>query len=32
MLNLHDFVHEQKGKQEENVISLFVKGLKIKHH
>ncbi len=30
MLNLHDFVHEQKGKQEENVISLFVKGLKNK--
>tara|TARA_Y100000287_G_scaffold91044_1_gene72517 strand:- start:98 stop:1153 length:1056 start_codon:yes stop_codon:yes gene_type:complete len=30
MLNFHDFVHEQKSKQEENIINLFVKNLKSK--
>jgi len=30
MLNFHDFVHEHKNKQEENVISLFVNDLKNK--
>jgi len=30
MLNFHDFVHEQKDKKEENIINLFVKGLKNK--
>lgn len=28
MLNFHNFVHEQKDKKEENVISLFAKDLK----
>ena len=30
MLNFHDFVHEQKEKNEENVINQFVKNLKSK--
>ena len=30
MLSFHDFVHEQKGKNEENVINQFVKNLKSK--
>ena len=30
MLNFHNFVHENKNKKEENVISLFVKDLKLK--
>jgi len=30
MLGFHDFVHEQKEKNEENVINLFVKNLKSK--
>jgi cell division protein ZapE len=30
MLGFHDFVHEQKGKDEENVINQFVKKLKSK--
>ena len=30
MLNFHNFVYEQKNKKEENIISLFVKDLKIK--
>ena len=30
MLNFHDFVHEQKEKNEENVINKFVKNLKSK--
>ena len=30
MLNFHDFVHEQKEKNEENVINQFVKNLKLK--
>jgi len=30
MLNFHNFVHEQKDKKEENVISLFAKDLKNK--
>ena len=30
MLKFHDFVHERKDKTEENVISLFVKDLKLK--
>jgi len=30
MLNFHDFVHEKKGKEEENVINHFVKNLKSK--
>jgi|TARA_B110000003_G_scaffold271307_1_gene305287 cell division protein ZapE len=30
MINFHEFVHQQKDKKEENIISLFVKGLKNK--
>ena len=30
MLNFHDFVHEQKEKNEENIINQFVKNLKSK--
>ena len=30
MLNFHDFVHNKKDKQEENVIKLFVKKLRLK--
>ena len=30
MLNFHNFAHEQKTKQEENIINLFVKNLKSK--
>ena len=30
MLNFHDFVHENKDKSDENIISLFVKNLKSK--
>ena len=30
MINFHDFAHTQKGKQEENIINLFVKDLKNK--
>ena len=30
MLNFHDFAHEQKGKEEENIINLFVKDLRSK--
>jgi len=30
MINFHDFAHAQKGKQEENIINLFVKDLKNK--
>ena len=30
MLSFHDFVHERKDKQEQNVINLFVKDLKLK--
>ncbi len=30
MLNFHDFAHERKGKNEENIINLFVKDLKSK--
>ena len=30
MLNFHDFVHEKKGKEEENIINHFVKNLKSK--
>ena len=30
MLNFHDFVHEKKEKDEENIISQFVKNLKLK--
>ncbi len=30
MLNFHDFVHDQKDKDEENIINLFVKDLKSK--
>ncbi len=30
MLNFHDFVHENKNKRDEDVISLFVKNLKSK--
>ena len=30
MLNFHDFVHDHKDKNEENVIAVFVKDLKLK--
>ncbi|MDA9702673.1 cell division protein ZapE [Candidatus Pelagibacter sp.] len=30
MLNFHDFVHENKNKEDENIINLFVKDLKSK--
>jgi len=30
MLNFHDFAHERKEKNEENIINLFVKDLKLK--
>ena len=30
MLSFHDFAHERKGKNEENVINQFVKNLKLK--
>ena len=30
MLNFHDFVHDNKDKNEENVITVFVKDLKSK--
>ena len=30
MLNFHDFVQERKNKKEQNIISLFVKDLKLK--
>ncbi len=30
MLNFHNFVHERKDKNEKNIISLFVKDLKLK--
>tara|TARA_B100000003_G_scaffold71841_1_gene64426 strand:+ start:423 stop:1481 length:1059 start_codon:yes stop_codon:yes gene_type:complete len=30
MINFHNFVHKKKEKKEENVISLFVKNLKLK--
>ncbi len=30
MLNFHDFVHDQRNKDEENIINLFVKDLKSK--
>ena len=30
MLNFHDFVHENKDKEDENIINLFVKDLKSK--
>ena len=30
MLNFHDFVHEKKEKEEENIINHFVKNLKLK--
>ena len=30
MLNFHDFVHQRKDNKEDNVISLFVKNLKLK--
>ena len=30
MLNFHDFVHENKNKRDEDIISLFVKNLKTK--
>ena len=30
MLNFHDFVHEKKEKEEENIINYFVKNLKLK--
>ena len=30
MLNFHDFVHENKNKRDEDIISLFVKNLKLK--
>ncbi len=30
MMNFHDFVHENKDKNEENVIAVFVKDLKSK--
>ncbi len=30
MLNFHDFVHENKNKEDENIINLFVKDLKLK--
>ncbi len=30
MLNFHDFVHESKNKEDENIINLFVKNLKSK--
>ncbi len=30
MLNFHDFVHEKKEKEEENIINQFVKNLKLK--
>jgi len=30
MFNFHDFVHEKKGKEEDNIINHFVKNLKLK--
>ena len=30
MLNFHDFVHEKKEKDEENIINQFVKNIKLK--
>ena len=30
MLNFHNFVHERKNKNEQNIINLFVKDLKSK--